>query len=74
MSMFTDFIIGKKLTKRLDDMAKAPIATSARTVPKQVANSRELSNELRNKIMFWIAITGGVVQCANFVYTYFFLG
>ena len=74
MSMFTDFIIGKKLTNRLTEMERMPMSISARSVTKQVANARELKAELRNKIMFWISITGGLVQCANFLYTYFFVG
>ena len=74
MSKFTDFIVGKKLNERLDKMARMPMSISARTVTKQVKNSRELKQEIRNQIMFWISIVGGVVQCANFLYTYFFVG
>jgi cbb3-type cytochrome oxidase subunit 1 len=74
MSKFTDFIIGKKITGKLDHIGRMPMATSLRSVTERVVTSRELKEDVRNKIMFWISITGGVVQVANFLFTYFFLG
>lgn len=73
MSKFTDFIVGKKVADKLNHIGRMPMATSLRSVTERVVISRELKEDTRNRIMFWISITGGVVQLANFLFTYFFL-
>jgi len=61
---FTDFIVGKKVKDKLGSM---DTSTSTRSL-----GSRELTQDVRNRIIFWISITGGVVQCANFAYNLIF--
>jgi hypothetical protein len=71
MSKFTDFIVGKKVSSGLKTMGS--LSRSISTKDFRLATSKELTQDVRNRIMFWISITGGVVQVLNFAYTYFFI-